>query len=172
MTIPPKKIFISYSWDNEDHINWVVDFATELRTKYSLDVVLDKFKMSVGSNPSLFMESSILECEKVIIVLTSNYKLKADKLEGGVGQEYSIIKTEIGKDLTLQLKKFLPVLREGTPDLSIPAYLQIPYRSDLRSTNTNYEKEFSDLIRSIYNKPLIDEPPIGESPLLVNILNN
>ena len=40
MRIP--KVFISYSWDNSEHEEWVMAFANELRQK-GVDATIDKF---------------------------------------------------------------------------------------------------------------------------------
>ena len=43
------------------------------------------------------MAHAVKDSDRVICVMTPNYKKKTDNLEGGVGVEYSIISAEIKK---------------------------------------------------------------------------
>lgn len=35
-------VFISYSWDSEDHKSWVRKLSDDLRTKYAVNTLLDQ----------------------------------------------------------------------------------------------------------------------------------
>lgn len=37
-------VFISYSWDSEDHKSWVRKLSDDLRTKYAVNTLLDQYK--------------------------------------------------------------------------------------------------------------------------------
>lgn len=37
----PKKIFTSYSWDNEEHKKWVAKLNNDLRSKYGFEATCD-----------------------------------------------------------------------------------------------------------------------------------
>lgn len=73
----PKKVFISYSWDSEEHQDWVVELVNTLRSTYGIDakcdVLLDK--------PNLFsmMVQEARLNDKIVIVDTKRYTEKADK---------------------------------------------------------------------------------------------
>jgi predicted alpha/beta hydrolase family esterase len=41
------KLFISYSWSNPEHEQWVLDLATQLRES-EVDVILDKWDLKEG----------------------------------------------------------------------------------------------------------------------------
>ena len=91
-------VFISYSWDNEDHKNWVLNLAKRLREN-GIEVILDRYELQGGKNITHFMERALQSADKVLVIFTPNYKLKADKREGGVGYEYSILNNDIYKNI-------------------------------------------------------------------------
>lgn len=110
-----------------------------------------------------FVESSISKAERIIIIFTPNYKLKADKRAGGVGYEYSIMNAGLYKNQTAN-EKIIPILRDGNMETSIPEFMQQFIHIDIRN-NENYENSYNDLIREIYNEPAIQKPALGNKPI-------
>jgi hypothetical protein len=55
-----KKLFISYSWSNPDHQQWVIDLATQLRES-GVDVILDKWDLKEGHDAYAFMEKMVTD---------------------------------------------------------------------------------------------------------------
>ena len=55
-----KKAFISYSWDDEPHTDWVNRIAAILRHN-AINSLLDQFNVFPGSNLEKFMETGISE---------------------------------------------------------------------------------------------------------------
>jgi hypothetical protein len=99
--------FISYSWDDEAHKDWVRELATRLRHD-GVDVHLDHWHAVPGDHLPHFMDREIRENDFVIIVCTPKYKAKSDERTGGVGYEGDIMTAEV---LTKQNhRKFIPVL--------------------------------------------------------------
>lgn len=90
------KAFISYSWSNPEHEQWVIDLATELRQS-SVDIILDKWDLKEGHDAIAFMEKMVTdpEIKKVVIVCGRIYAEKADSRRGGVGTETQIISKEV-----------------------------------------------------------------------------
>ena len=74
----PPLVFISYSWDSLEHKQWVLKFA-DLLILNGVDVLLDQYELSVGKNMFHFMEQSVSNAGKVIMLFTENYATKADK---------------------------------------------------------------------------------------------
>ena len=88
-------VFISYSWDSQEHEDWIVNLATKLCDN-GVNAILDKWDLGpLGKPLPHFMENSISKSQRVICVMTPNYKKKTENLAGGVGYEYSIISAEI-----------------------------------------------------------------------------
>ena len=64
MSIP--KAFISYSYDDSVHQDWVLRLATRLRTD-GIDVTLDLWHLAFGDQLPLFMERAVRENQFVLI---------------------------------------------------------------------------------------------------------
>lgn len=155
-------VFISYSWDGEEHEEWVLDLATKLRNK-GVDVILDKWDLGpYGSLLPSFMEQSITKSNRVICILTPNYKKKTDNLSGGVGYEYSIISSNIFKD-SKNRTKFIPLLKSGSIENSVPGALDGGYHIDMRD-NSFFDENFKRLLRDVFCEPEFKKPPLGKRP--------
>lgn len=153
-------VFISYSWDSPEHENWVIRLATRLREN-GVDAILDKWDLGLlGNLLPHFMETSISKSNRVICVMTPNYKKKTENLTGGVGYEYSIITAEIFAD-SINTSKFIPLIRRGTDIDAIPAALRGRKYVDMRNDAEFDEKFIHELLRDIHNEPKYRKPPIG-----------
>lgn len=162
MNIERKKVFISYSWDNQEHQEWVLDLAKDLMTKFGIDVILDQFELSAGKELTHFMETAITQAEKVLVVLTPNYKTKAENRENGVGFETSIITQEIFSSPISQIK-FIPILRVGDQKNSSPIHLKSKIYHKMTDDN-EYINKLYELSKIIYDKALVEKPELGEIP--------
>lgn len=158
--IPPK-VFISYSWDDEPHKKWVKKLADNLIDN-GVDVVLDQYELQAGANISYFMEKSLVESEKVLIIFTENYQAKATNRKGGVGVEYSILNAEVCQNITNN-KKYIPILRSGTTQTSIPPFMR-QFISIYMQDDSKYDEQIKEIIHCVFEKPLIPKPKIGEKP--------
>lgn len=161
ITHTPPKVFISYSWDDEKHKEWVLKLSSDLRAN-GIETILDRYVLAPGKNASYFMENAIEEADKVLIIFTENYKKKADKRAGGVGVEYSIVNSEISKNI-IENEKYIPVLRQGSMDESIPTFMH-QYIATFMNDEAEYEDKLKELIHAIFNKPIVEVPEIGQKP--------
>jgi len=157
-----KTVFISYSWDSHEHQEWVLNLATELIEKYGIEVILDQFELSAGKDLTYFMEQSIEKSDKVLIILTPNYKSKAEERMNGVGYEYSMITQEIFASPVTKIK-FLPILREGDLNTSSPKFLKSKVYHNMIDDNFYIPRLF-ELHKLIYDKPLKEKPVLGDIP--------
>ncbi|AWK05587.1 hypothetical protein HYN56_15625 [Flavobacterium crocinum] len=164
-----EKVFISYSWDGQEHQDWVQTLANDLMSKFGVDVILDQYELSAGKELTHFMETSITEADKVLVILTPNYKLKAENRERGVGFETSIISQEIFASPISQIK-FIPILREGNLQISSPIHLKSKLYHDMVN-DKEYINKLYELSKIIYGKPLIEKPKLGEIPDFENNIN-
>ncbi|WP_295230643.1 toll/interleukin-1 receptor domain-containing protein [uncultured Chryseobacterium sp.] len=156
-------VFISYSWDDDEHKEWVLKLANRLSSD-GVEVILDRFYLKPGANLQHFVENNLERAHRVIIIFTPNYKLKADKRTGGVGYEYSIMNVELYNNMTKN-EKFIPLLRKGSMTESIPTFMQQFIHIDI-TNDENVENSYNDLVREIYNEPEIKIPDIGTKPVL------
>jgi hypothetical protein len=154
-------VFISYSWDGIEHDKWILKLAGFLRDN-GVDVILDKYELKAGRNLIHFMEQSIKKADKIVVIFTPNYKLKAENRNGGVGYEYSIMNAALYKNQTGN-EKIIPMLRNGTQEESIPEFMQQFIHLDFRNDDT-FETSCTDLLREIFNEPAIKKPKLGKRP--------
>jgi hypothetical protein len=158
MTSP--KVFISYSHDSEEHKAWVRSLATRLRED-SVEVLLDYWEVKPGGLVDAFMEHGLKAADHVVIVCTENYVTKANTLKGGVGFERMIITAEVARNL--ETKKFIPLLRSGSPD-GLPDFLGNRMYLDFRNAGYAHDDPHYDpLLRALLDMPN-DRPPIGKNP--------
>ena len=159
--IESPKVFISYSWDNEEHKTWVLNLSNRLIAN-GIEVILDRYELQAGKSITHFMEQALDKSDKVLIIFTENYKLKADNRQGGVGYEYSILNNEIYKNITNN-SKYIPVLKNGTFEKSIPSFMQQFIAIDM-SSDFQYEEKIKEVTLAIYDKSNIEKPEIGNKP--------
>lgn len=162
MTTP--KLFISYSWTNPQHEQWVIALATELRES-GVDVILDKWDLKEGHDAIVFMEKMVSDPEvrKVLLVCDETYARKSDGRAGGVGTESQIISKEVYENTSQD--KFVAVVTQkdenGKP--YVPTYYKSRIHIDL-SEPDSYTQNFEQLLRWIFDKPLYIKPEIGKTP--------
>jgi hypothetical protein len=156
----PPKVFISYACGEEQHQDWVLKLSQDLREN-GVDTILDKYEILAGRNLHYFMENSLEIADKVLIILTKEYKDKALARTKGVGVEYSIITSEISENIADNIK-YIPILR-GQKDESTPMFLK-QYNSIYMVDNEKYNKKLKELLHSIFEKPIIQKPEIGQKP--------
>lgn len=156
-------VFISYSWDSQEHEDWIVNLATKLCDN-GVNAILDKWDLgSLGKQLPHFMENSIANSQRVICVMTPNYKTKTDNLGGGVGYEYSIISAEIFTD-GVNTSKFIPLFRSGTDTDAIPTVLKGRRYVDMRDNSRFEDKFLNELLRDIHEEPKFKKPKVGKKP--------
>lgn len=154
-----KKVFISYSWDSDEHKLWVRSFATRLR-KDGIDVILDRWHAVPGDQLPRFMEEAVRESDFVLCICTPNYKERSDKRGGGVGYEGDVMTSEVF--INRDHRKFIPVLRTGEWQYTGPVWLQGKYYIDLRDDPYS-EQNYQDLLATLHNRRE-EPPPIGSDP--------
>lgn len=133
-------VFISYSWDNICHKEWVKKLADKLVAD-GFSVFFDSYDLRPGKDMIHYMEQSVDCAHKVLIIMTPNYKQKADKRKGGVGYETSIVTSSIYKEQDTD--KFIPILR-GNSEISIPLFLQSRLYLDM-CDDSLFEKKYEEL---------------------------
>lgn len=156
-TVP--KVFISYSHDSQAHKKWVLELAQRLRNS-GIDAVLDQFRLGLGDDLGRFMEASVAESDRIIMVCTDVYVNKANDGLGGVGYEKMIITSEYMNQI--DTKKVIPLIRQdGTH--TVPTFLKSRLHINF-SREDEFELQFDNLLREIHEAPLFKEPPVGNNP--------
>jgi len=157
MTANPT-VFISYSWDDDAHKDWVKSLADKLIAK-RVNVIIDQYDCPLGTNFLHFMEQAVSTANKVLVVLTEKYKAKADGREKGVGYEGMVISAEIYDNGLSQ--KFIPLHRRGSHADAVPFFLKGRAGADFRNDEA-FETQFEILLKAIYGHS--DKPEPGTLP--------
>ena len=154
------RVFVSYSHDSQEHKEWVLTMATRLMAN-GVDMILDQWDLSLGSDLPMFMESGLTEADRVLAICTGAYVAKANAGQGGVGYEKMILTAQILRDIPAH--RVIPIVRgnEG-PDL-VPIFLSSRVYIDFRD-DTNYEERYAELIREIHGVKIRRRPPLGMNP--------
>lgn len=138
-------VFISYSWDDEEHKKWVLNLANRLYYD-NVDVLLDRYDLLAGKDFIHYMEKSVKVANKVLLILTPNYKVKAEKRIGGVGYEVSIVTANIFKEQDTD--KFIPIIR-GNNEECVPSFLASRLYIDMNDDKV-FEEKYTELKDAIF----------------------
>jgi hypothetical protein len=139
--------FISYAWESDILKKWFKDLATQLRNN-GIDAKLDQWEVLPGDQMPHFMEKSVRDNDFVLIICTPKYKIKSEERIGGVGYEGDIMTAEVLQGSNH--RKFIPILKSGTKETSMPTWLKGKYFVDL-SSNQHFANNFEDLLTTLLN---------------------
>ena len=158
----PPKVFISYSWDDEEnnnHKNWVLKLATDL-VHHGVDVILDQWDARLGNDLAFFMEQGLTNSQLVICVCSERYTEKANNQRGGVGYEKRIMSADL---ISEPDKDYLIPIVRNNPLKVRPTFLKSLKYADF-SNDSDYISSYSELLARIHNEDLKQKPTIGENP--------
>jgi|SRR5579864_934362 len=155
------RAFLSYSWDGRDHQQWVTKFAERLQGESGIEIIFDGWQLKPGDDKLHFMEKAVAESNFVVVVCTPTYAERANKRQGGVGYESMVITSELAEHILTN--KFIPVLRKGTWDSSLPIYLKSRMGVNL-SDEPYREDEYEKLLRVLHEEH-IQPPRLGSKPV-------
>jgi hypothetical protein len=155
------RVFISYAHESDEHKNWVLRLASDLRNS-GIDAVLDVWDLKPGDDVARFMEH-LASVDRVVIVCSEQYAQKAAVGKGGVGYETMLVTAEILQDRGVV--KFIPILRNN-PSKTLPPFLRTRIWIDFEG-DTDYAKRLEELIRVLHETPANPKPPLGKNPFPV-----
>lgn len=153
-------VFISYSHDSPQHKEWVLQLAIALRA-HGIDVTLDQWDLMAGQDMAAFMATGIRTADRVVLICSEAYVIKAEGGTGGVGYERLIVTGEvIGAIDTI---KFIPVIRNNPGTRKAPDFLGPRKYVDF-SEDGQYASKLEELAREILGAPATVKPKLGENP--------
>jgi len=174
-TKAPTKVFISYSWDSEEHKSRVLSLANTLRNPWGVETDIDQY---VRARPpytpekgwDIWMHERIQWAEFVIVVCTEAYKrrFQGDEEPGnglGAAWEGSIIRQHL-YNTQLRNIKFIPFVFSSR---------DLPHIPDIFGASDRYnfedETSFRELCYRLRKEPTFVIPAVitGEIPLLYNV---
>jgi hypothetical protein len=161
MTTPPvPKVFISYSHDSEFHKDWVLRLGTSLVAN-GVNVLLDQWDLTLGSDLPRFMESGLTASDRVLAICTTRYVEKANAGVGGVGYEKMILTADLMRNINSD--RIIPAIRENSLDPPVPTFLTSKLYIDF-CDDLAYEVKYAELIRDIHGQGIKPRPPLGANP--------
>jgi len=151
-----KKIFISYSWDSEEHKSWVHKVADDIEENEDFHVTWDGYDLDAMSDKNFFMESGIHDADLILIIATKKYKEKADQRVGGVGIETFMATAQHWSNL-LEHKKsnVILIIRE---EESTPRFLSNNIYIDF-TNEPKYPENIEALIKHLRGEGKKPRPP-------------
>ena len=160
VTNSPIRVFVSYSHDSKNHMDWVLDLANRLRHD-GVECELDRYNVSPSEGWPKWCKKKLMESDYVLVVCTSTY---LQRFEGtapigqgsGVKWEGFIITQEL-YDNHGQNNRFIPVVFSESDLRFIPTLLKSSSHYILDS-----EDRYLALYRHLTAQPEIKRPPIGQ----------
>ena len=150
-------LFLSYALEDEEHNEWALSLADQLSNSNFL-VIFDEYEIGYGDNCKYFMEQAVQDADKILVVMTPEYKRKSASQDYGVGVEISLMENILSRSNT-QKTKFIPILRKGDVKSSIPSLFKNLLFLDMRDDKL-FEKNFKSLYFAILGKKEINRPPL------------
>lgn len=154
-------VFISYSWDSQEHKDWVKKFASDLMG-HGVNVVLDQWDVRLGDDLPFFMEQGLCKSHLVICICSENYVKKANSARGGVGYEKRILTADMISDSSRRY--IIPVIRNNSGREKLPTFLSGLLYEDFDSED--YFLHYFSLLKRVYDEDIKDKPAIGENPFV------
>ncbi|MFH0783006.1 MAG: TIR domain-containing protein [Pseudomonadota bacterium] len=161
------KVFISYSWSDQQHQELVKHWADRLLAD-GVNVILDIYDLKEGDDKYAFMESMVTDTNvtHVLVICDKAYAEKADARKAGVGTESQIISGEIYEKV--KQSKFIPIVcefsDEGKPIL--PTFMKSRIWINFSSPEAENEN-WEQLVRLLYGKPQHVKPEKGKAPTYI-----
>jgi len=165
----PTKVFISYSWDSEEHKERVLALANTLRSPWGIETDIDQYvRAKPPFTPSqgwdLWMEKRIEWAKFVLIVCTETYKrrFRGDE-EPGIGRgstwEGTIIRQHLYNN-QLASTKFIPVVFSSQDLTHVPIIFN---GHDIYILED--EKSLRGLCYRLRKEPIIAMPEVATAKL-------
>lgn len=161
---PVKKVFVSYSWDSDEHQQRVKQLVDDLRG-YGFEATMDLYEPNPPKGLAAWMVESIRGADFVLAVITETYRKRCEGEEeegkgNGVKWETGLMIRKIYQDGFVN-EKFIPVILNKDDAKSMPTVFigNVYY-------NISDPKGLLALVRLISDQPEYVPPPIGRTPIL------
>lgn len=153
----PRKVFISYSYDDDDHKKWVLNLANKLEKYRDFHITLDQYDLSPFDEKNLFMEKAISESDIIIVVATENYVQKANKRKGGVGTETSMAAARHFSEIDKNGRSNIIAITKSNKYTVLPTYLN-NVKIRLNFDTGDFLENFEQLINVLSGNYLVSRP--------------
>ncbi len=154
---PTPVVFISFSRESEEHIQWVRELAAQLRND-GVDARLDEWEVAPGGDLSNYMSSSIRKAGTILLICTPEYRRKFESVGSrlsGVAFEARLINADVMKG---NAARYVPIIRKGTDDDSVPLLFGASYRLDFTDSEID-QPVYNNLLARLFHQPS-GRPPL------------
>lgn len=149
-------IFVSHAWKNGRPDIRVLQFVDFLRTNgYDAicDVQMQQEKTAIHFTE--MMADSLRKAELIIIVLSAEYKLKADNFQGGVGTEYRYIIDDFSRNQN----RYVLVSFSGRQEDVTPDFLR---GRDIVDLAVDEDNDYRELFSKLSGEAKYEFSPVSE----------
>jgi hypothetical protein len=169
VTENPTKVFISYSWDSEEHKEEVLRLANTLRNPWGIETDLDQYvrakhPYTPAQGWDIWMEKKIEWAEFALVVCTETYKrrFRGDEEPGigrGVTWEGTIIRQTLYNE-QLRDTKFIPVVFSAQDLDCVPIILNGHDKYIIEDAQS-----FKELCYRLRKEPTVTMPDVARAKL-------
>jgi len=153
----PIRVFVTYCWTPKPHQQNVFKFVDNLRSK-GFDAVQD-FDIMQSENNLQKMMTIGFSYDKVVVVLSEEYKRRADELIGGVGQEAPMIADQKKAKPSKFVFVSLDSITSGIVDRICPSLFAGENIIDM--TSNDEMNGWNLLVAKLIDESLIDRNPVA-----------
>lgn len=106
------KVFISYKWESDDHNDWIMKLAVDLRSA-GIEALLDRWEVRLGDSFTDYMTSKINEADVLLFIMTTN-SIAAIEESGGKGGAVKFeMQLATSRRIAGEALRIIPIYREG-----------------------------------------------------------
>lgn len=156
------KVFISYSWDSEEHKEGVLELADRL-IEDGIKCMIDQYVMAPPQGWTRWMHEQIEAADFVLMVFTETYKRRMEGKEveglgkGGTWEGLIITNILYYQEYIKYNDKFIPTIVSTADEQHIPSFLR-----SFSYHNISTEQGYENLYRQITNQAFVEPPPLGQ----------
>jgi hypothetical protein len=156
----PVRVFISYSWDSDEHKQRVLELAQQLRSD-GIEAWIDRFIPFPPEGWERWMESQIKEAKFIIVIATETYAQRFSvnvPTGNGLGANWKGLIISNGLyEANGHNEKFIPVTFSKADEAHIPEPLR-PFSLFRLDTDAGYD----ELYRLLTGQPAVVPAPVGK----------
>ncbi len=141
------KVFISYKWESDEHNDWVMKFAVDLRSA-GIDASLDRWEVRYGDSFTDYMTSKLSEADVMLFIMTTESvaAVEASHEKGGAVKFEMQLATS--RRIAGENFRIIPIYREGNKTAAhVKDHRYADFRDDTKYGN-NIQLLISDLLES------------------------
>ena len=148
------KVFISYSHDSPEHMQWIIDLDADL-LRNGVNTIFDHKELIQNQEITQSMGADVRDADRVLVICTDSYVRKANDGEGGVGYEPTIVTRKIVEDLGTN--KFIPIIRQTLTEEKTPEFLKERVYVDF-TVDSQFDEKFDELLHERLLVPSLQRP--------------